>query len=1158
MADPIEEILKYRISAGKEAQRDLASASQTLAQIRVQLEALQRIKLPTPAQINQINTLLTRQQNWGNYASSLQPDINAGQRAAQQLQQHQAPRGTASPTRQLMPQDLQDLLGGQEAALDEYTKRLKRARSPKSITKWETKLEQGQREYDDLLDQLYRIPFENVNKVLQKAVTDAKKSGTPMSLPEYASLKRELAAGQLVNEATDPQLARAYRMATGTPMQRFGGWIGNNLKDPQNRWAMGYAALQLGSEVGDLGATYMDGRRYSQEARTRQWAGILPGALGLAGSAFGPVGSMAGSAIGAVGSAWIGAASERHESIRMASEAISAEMGRGAGAARGFADAINDAANRLGTPAAELADAVRSIAGSVSGFTTGGIRAQAQLQGQLGDLYPQALAAQLQHAGSTPFGLTYRNALATGNADANTYFGAALVEAARGNRQGAYGQLMLMGAKQQTPQLSALNVAINAARSGDGVNPVFHWIDQLPGSNVSKQISALEAQRNQLIQSGGGYSVSPTGQKTYIDRVLDTIGVGSDYTQLYQGAAGLASTRAGMAVTSGRGAAGYRSAIRGSLTNLSSAYGNIAGVIATLQDAQQRATNPDDKRALQLVIDAAKAQQLGAANEALGERATGFRMGLSEEEAGFGSVNARLGTESQRYLLSGRSVNQEGDVYRWRRTLLQSRARRLAGLAADRSNYLTPEDRQSYLAQAAQLRVEATLGLENERSTRRLGETQQASAVNMSALGAFGAVAQIGGGPGEQLAAANAKIREQVSLRHDLEHLLQTGTFTLEQQRNIQDQINRSVESEITSRKQAVDATISGIRAINQAHASSLGAQASGMTLYGGTSNASFGLTQGSANASMQDLATLKWARDHATSPEEYAKLDAQYQQARTGVDQAAITQFGSVSMSPNWQLQMLRLRGRLSRQQRSPYEGGSVLDTGAKVSSLLGQQMRAIQAQRDRDRRAGKLYAPVEANLEGQEEDVRGQQFDMQQFLDVGWIDRLVAMSVGSPSFASRLMPGSDRVAAIAQLRGLGRMSARVFGSFDQSGVRAADLQQFMPSDVSRFAFGYRPGDHPGTDISSDLASDGGALTPGRPSDAVEQGLVAPGPAKVMSELTGSIDALRFVLEHGLRIQIEQMNPTTGQKASTVTNAKTMSDGSDIMRGGSSKPGWK
>jgi hypothetical protein len=1154
MADPITEILQHRMRAGDEARSELAGYRATLNDIRQQIQKLERITNLNAQQRQQLNHLRDREHNNATYIQTrLQPAIRDAEAAAKAFEAHSAMRDPGSRARSLMPASLRDELDARDARLAEYEAKSRRARSPKSQLKWQTKAQQEEREYAELTDELYRVPFENAKQILKKAIADAKRNGGSLSLSEYSALKRELDAGQIVSPDTDPGIRREYDRATASGLRGFGMSLRSRLKDPNNQWSMGFAALQLGTEAGQLGALGLDGQRHTRESVNRAVYGLLPGVGGLIGSAWGPMGGMVGGALGTVGTSLLSAGSEREEALRMNSEAISHELGRGAGAATAFAVAMEQAASRLGTPAAELAEHSRMIAGTVSGFSTGGVNYQAYLQSQLGDAYPGYAAAQGRFT-AAPFSLGYRNMLASGKPGTGQYYGAALYLAATGDRQGAYSQIALGGTQTETPELAALTANINAGLADTGSNPIARYLHGLSGSRWQREIHSWQARRDKLINSGGGYISKADGaQRAFIDNLIDTMRQSGDTADLADVSSESGRLYAQQSVLRGRGVRGFRSDIATPHRNAQIALSSLRTQESQILAAIGQAPDTESKERLQIVLAQTRARIAQTQGTIEGDTNTVFRMSLSEQEAVYTGKGSRLGSYGELHRLQGGSVYTEGGLYARRGRLAADRAAHLAALAADTSNNLSPEERQSYRSEALQLRIQARFGLANERSTRMYGEMTQASGVRGSGIGVMEAMQSVQGSPIEQLSTATVKIQEQVRLRHELEGLLQNGTLTLEQHRQIQTQINQSIADEIRARKQAVDAAIDGMRQMASAAAGVHTAQSSRMEFMGGSSAASFGHDAASSAGALQALAILKFQRDHETNPLRRAQLAQQYEEQALGIEQDTVRRYGHVAYSPGMQIQELRLTNRLSRQERSPYEGGSALDTAAKLAGLDSQKLRAIQQQRDRARRAGKLYAPVELGLEQQEEGVRNDLFDRQQNLDLGWINRLVSMSVGSPSFASRLMPGADRVASIAEARGLGRMSSRVFGFYNPQSYADADLAQFAPSDISRFGFGYRPGDHPGMDSMSGLAADGGYLTPGSPIDDVESGKIMPGAGADIGELTQALTALHTALINGIRLQVDITDERSGRSTSRVINTQKQNDSSSLQRGGDS-----
>lgn len=1030
---------------------------------------------------------------------------------------------------------------------------------------------QAQQAFHRYVSTLQTVPAQNITKELRKYVQDQLKQGLKVSATAFAEQSAKLSQGSTFGPEENPEIKRQLESASATGWRR--GW--SNFKSHINNGegiALGSAAMGVAQAGVGVADTYLDGRRYTAEARERAYLGLAPGIGGLLGAgigAFTPLGPIGGGLIGGgIGTAVQGvfsAQSERTESIRLAAEEITLQMGRGTVAAGKFADIIDETAKRLGVPAQELAASSSMIAKVVTGFSAGGVNLQARLASTLGDNYAQFAPSQAAFAG-TPFSRPYRDMLAGTAAPSSDLYGdAAFMFAFTGDQDNMKKQLAMKHAidppagyqqyvadKQAAKPMGWWEATKNAVESVFAGTPTAPILDMRA---AQRRVGTYESTQQKTIAAVAKSAQSDTD---FYNSVYEDSRRGRETFAF--GQAKYAAPRIGMemAQESGKGLAGMRAFAPAEEAALSTEQGGLMMQAALLQKRlADKSLTGDRRTAVQLLMAGVSGQLAGVRQQQLEIPIQLFREGVAERHARFEGGYSRLGIGAEELTLGGASAFDP----RVRRNLAQRRSFLAGqsaydlGLASDMTNYLSPMEREERKTAAKRERFEADFALPNAYALARIGETQARSGERQAGFRGDVARAQVTGGVIATLTAENRLIDDQKRLRDELNARLKEGHLTTQQQLQVTTQI-RDLDSQIvTGRKQAMDTAFEGFSARAQARSEGSYAQGGREAMLRGTSAASNAENTQGYDASLRNVALLKLRRDTALSPDQKEMYDRDYQVARAGAERQGIDAFSQVSMSPDFETRQVRLAAKLSRQERSPFEPGNVLQSNAELAKMGGQKLAAIQAQMKRVRDAQDLTPDqklvVLRNLTGQEEETKTDIFERQQSVDVGWIDRLVSQSVNAPSFAARLMPGSDRVADFAERRGLGRMSARVFGYRSQQSYRDAEGMGVLPSETSRFAFGMRPGDFPFGDTPDAPVVGGRGIT----TDSIEAGTTGAMP-EVLSSLTGAIGLLNAILGKGLQIHVNQINPETGQAASQTQNAQTLYNAHDIMRGGAGAVG--
>lgn len=1016
---------------------------------------------------------------------------------------------------------------------------------------------------------LRRVPADQIPraKSIHQQMRDYVRQNPDTTPGGYEEEESRLRSGPLYDAENDPRSVEKLANSRRSWAQRT-----FNRQNFGRHWsegggqALAWAALDLGQGIAGYASQPFAGQRITAEARERSALGLLPGALGTAGALIGgfagPAGAMIGGGIGvgagSVISAIQSAKSQEHEALRMASTDLATQSMRGAAAIGQFTSMLENAARTAGTPVAELASSVQSASRVVGTLGAGGVAGVTQLQGLLGDRFPSVFASALHFAQSAPLSQPYRDLIRTHKGDPGLYYGAALYEASEGDLSGAYDQLQLYGARTLTAGAAAATAKINAIDNYQGkfawYNPLS-WKINAPGSDLNLRKEAEEKKLDALNRQNKMYQVAAGPAKDLIDRVMAQTLQTRGLSQAYGTSAETYAAYGQQQLETGMGLVGLAPNAAGEVSDLLGQQATLrqqeSVYVSAFRQAPAGAQGWLNSRLVQ--VRAEIAQNRG---QIISARSGVFREGVSINEAGFGGQSARLGLGGQSILMGGGSVFSSGYAgsVAGRIGIARSQAAYDQGLALDHSNFLSPEERQQFLTQAAQGRLAANFEIPNQNAIQRIGETESYSSVRQGALGVGIAGASVAGGVSATLQAQNSLLREQDALRGRLNDRLREGHLTLEQQRQVQGQILDLTRQQIEGRANAIDAAFAGHESVYGAGATSASTVAGRTVRLIGSSDATYAAQTSGYQASMQRVAMLRLRRDTALNPDDRALDEAQYQQAAAGAEADRIDSAGTFSMGPVFQTRQMRLSHRLGRQERSPFEPGSVLQTNAALAKMDTQSLSGIQKQIDRVRRDPTMTkaekdAAVQS-LAGQQESVRDDYFDRQQSVSLGWMDRLTTMSVNAPSFASRIMPPPSLVSSIAEKRGLGPMSARVFGFYSHSSFEGAAAMGMLPSDINTMAYGHRPGDFPGN-LSSDPANvDGSGMTLGR----IDHGPSGTGlPPQLVSDLTGAVRSLVAAIAKGQTVTVHQINPTTGQSAATTQNATGTYSSRAVQRGGAS-----
>ena len=1029
-----------------------------------------------------------------------------------------------------------------------------------------------QQAFKDYVGQLQRVPYENVNKLLRSEVQAARKAGTPLSLTDFATRRRELETGEVYDDETNPEnIKQLANMSRRGPGRLFNRENFNHHWNNGGATAIGYSALSVGQEAIGVADTYLDGRRYTQEARERALLGLAPGIGGMIGAgigAFSPVGPIGGSLIGGgVGTAIEGvasASSERSESIRLASEQISLQMGRGTQAAGKFADILDETSKRLGVPAQELALHSAAIANAVTGFGKGGVELQGRLSASLGDNYARTFDSQIAYS-QTPFSRPYRDMLAGSTpADPNLFGDAAFYFAFTGdadNLKKSLAQKHAVSHSKGVQQYRADVKTTDAPMSPwDELKYATHRL--LTGADDPDIINREGAKaRSRQAEKKHAQEIKDAKQNddadtTFYYSVLEGTRKGRETAAYGQTLAQIPYQRMQQALASGQGLAGLKRYSGEETTDLQTAY---SGVVEQEDFLNKRLADPtltgDRRKQVKLLLAQTKAQALDIHGQAQDVRVGLFQQGVSERQGRFEGGLSRLEIGSDEIMLGGFSsfdprarANAAA-----REGFLNHQAQYDLNLANDKSNFLTPQEREIRRTAAKQEQFQADFLIPNTLAQQHIQDTVAASNLRQADVRVQISRGQATGDITNTLTAQNALVAEQLRLQGELKQRLAEGNLSYQQRTQLAAQIKDIEAQTITAQRQAYDTAITGFQQRAEAQSSTGYSQQERAARLRGTSRETLAMAGAGYDASLQSVALARVRMlDPTLSPDQKLIYQAQYEQAKNSAEQQGIDAFSNVQMSPEFDTREIKLQAKLSRQMRSPFEPGNVLATNSELAKMgeaklgkIDEVMKSDMARQDLTKEQKQL---IYRNLTQQKEDTRNDIFERQQSVDVGWIDRLVSMSVNAPSFAARLMPGSDRVASIAEKRGLGSVSARVFGFHDRQSYRDAETMGVLPSEMSRFAFGQRPGDFPMGD-TPDAPIVGGK---GTTIDSIDSGGMGAGvPASVMGDLNQTLQTLSALLSKGLQVTVNQINPDSAHVNSTAVNASSNYDAKGIMRGG-------
>lgn len=928
------------------------------------------------------------------------------------------------------------------------------------------------------------------------------------------------------------------------------GNMWHNLVGKEGGINTGYAIMSLGQEASQAAILTMSGNRVTPEAQARAGYSMLPGIGALGGSAFGWKGSLMGQGILSVVAGVLEAKSDREENVRKASEEIALSLGRAANASNTFSNVISSAAEKAGTPVVELAQSLSVLSRAVGGFNiVGATGLQTYLQSQLGDEYAATVPAQIK-AASAPFSQNYRDMLAGKKpASASQYYAMADYYASLGDRDTADKLLSVGAALGISPGIAKYQSEIARIRTAKAQSPagILNWpvFSALP----DKWIAEDQANIDKLQKNDARATKAAAAQKAHMDKYADILENSRDRAASAQTAAVTAANRAAMAEQAGHGAAGLRAAEPAQLSSLQGARSALVAQIKALKDEIHRVgyNSPASAQAKQELIIAQ--QQLSTIDPQIQNVGIGiFRADISESSATYAARMSILGSRNASLTGRGVAVTDPRLIHAFaaQKGTLAERASYLRVLANDHTNSLSPEERQQYLAQAAQLTEQGLVGIPNEIFNRQQSEQAARQGLRMSRVDLGFATAMTGGGVGDVVRAQQAKLAENLKQQNeaaqDIVTLSKLGIGTYQQRLQLETQLNALQSQEVLLKQQYTEQTYQLSLGQTQGAAGAGAALAKRLMFGAGTSGLTYSASSQSLIAERGAVEQLRQrASDPTLDPKTLMQRLKDFQEAAARLDQDTVSGLGSYSESPLAMRQRQAYEGAAARMTLSPFEPGNRLGIDAALNKLDTDKLAGIAAQIRRVRGDTGLTAAQKSNvlmaLESQQEQTqtgmaqRSAGFASQMFSDQ------ISMSVNAPSFASRLLPSPADISRIAERRGLGPMSARVFGFTSRNTYDQTMMYGMAPADQDMMMYGRRPGDVNSVGSMGNFGS-----------DAIGQAIDSASLASQMSELTAAVKTLS---QHGFHVQVDVTNPDTGHTASKTVNALKHGDSRAIQRGG-------
>lgn len=337
-------------------------------------------------------------------------------------------------------------------------------------------------------------------------------------------------------------------------------------------------------------------------------------------------------------------------------------------------------------------------------------------------------------------------------------------------------------------------------------------------------------------------------------------------------------------------------------------------------------------------------------------------------------------------------------------------------LDESKSQFISPEQREVYRAQATQAKLESTIGKDRERSSYDYGITQGKVGVGSATADAAMTHAQLFGSPDDVYKAAlgEAQVTQrrldavQGRLSDPTAHLTQNERLDLQRESiDLQRQYNQQLAEaprQLAQMNIALAQTTQGM--IQTAGNMAMGALHIGGTQAIGYVGANIGAAQGTLSAAQAAVAVL--------DKQGVAKDSLQYQQALAGVTQAKAGLLGgelsyaSIGPSLDVQNKLADSSFQLSIMQKAMVPFGNMRGALGDQMDAEGQELRDLNKQKAasekslRAQYSGKdltdALAANDLNFKQQRYSVQSQMADTQSALSQNWMSRLISQTYHAP----------------------------------------------------------------------------------------------------------------------------------------------------------------
>ena len=549
-----------------------------------------------------------------------------------------------------------------------------------------------------------------------------------------------------------------------------------------------FAAAELGQAGGQYYQRTNSGAFVSPEQQGAAAAGLLPGALGMAGVAVGAmvapgvgswVGGMVGAGIGTVAQGVIGANETRAEATREAAERLAASLGSAADSVGTFKTLLE----ATGAPIQQIGQGLTTLQGLAPGVGSAAVGGAGRSALAQGEFFGPDTAETGRFLASAPSlaPLLSRYAV-TGTELSRGEFSAIADQALAVGDMGAFNSAQMQASRSALngdPQYQAAAKTLEAHKPLFGTSESWYnksllWLhDHLPGTededdnlSVSRDAQKTMDERRTAVEGMG-----KADTQRYTDEFLD---VNRGRQELIDAGLRVKIGQTGFATAQATGASA--SALRGLMpgigASIDASFAADQTLITTDTGLMNGLTDANDptgslRTQYQTLINQAKADQVQNPLAKAEIAKTVFGLGLAEDESAFGLDVATRQGGLTRGLLSGRRYDElAGDENGFIRTQT-ARAAQIRRDAA--SPIVNPALRSRMLAEAVGLETGAAVE-RHDFQMRTYGQALQAADLGVGVAGlavdqarAFGTPGAVSGAQGQEADALRGKLRELFS-----------------------------------------------------------------------------------------------------------------------------------------------------------------------------------------------------------------------------------------------------------------------------------------------------------------------------------------------------------------------------------------------------------